>query len=248
MKNFVSVSTGAARFQDISLNPQKLAGMCAKLKCCLNYEVDNYMEAGRKLPSKEVVLETADGEYYYFKADILAGLVTYSTDKKIPANLETITAQRAMQVIELNRHGEKPASLHEDGKLREMDKPVDLLENESLTRFDKSKKKRKSKSKGNRQQPKENNAAKEGGNAKPAKPQPNKGNNAKAGNPQPNKGNNAKAGDPQAKDNNAKAGDPQAKNGGQPPKGNNANAGGGHPKKNNAAKRNKPEKNESTQA
>ena len=248
MKNFVSVSTGAARFQDISLNPQKLAGMCAKLKCCLNYEVDNYMEAGRKLPSKEVVLETADGEYYYFKADILAGLVTYSTDKKIPANLETITAQRAMQVIELNRHGEKPASLHEDGKLREMDKPVDLLENESLTRFDKSKKKRKSKSKGNRQQPKENNAAKEGGNAKPAKPQPNKGNNAKAGNPQPNKANNAKAGTPQAKDNNAKAGDPQAKNGGQPPKGNNANAGGGHPKKNNAAKRNKPEKNEPTQA
>ena len=181
-----------------------------------------------------MLIETADGEYYYFKADILAGLVTYSTDKKIPANLETITARRAMEVIELNRHGEKPASLHEDGKLREMDRPVDLLENESLTRFDKSKKKRKSKSKGNRQQPKENNAApanapKESG-GKPAKPQPNKGNNAKAGNQQP-KGHGA-----------------QNKPGNQTPKGNNANAGGGQPKKNNAAKRNKPEKNEPTQA
>lgn len=82
MKNFVSVSTGAARYQEISLNPQKLAGMCAKLKCCLNYEVDNYIEASRRLPSREVVLETQDGEYYLFKSDILAGLVTYSSDKR----------------------------------------------------------------------------------------------------------------------------------------------------------------------
>ena len=58
MKNFNSVTTNSARYQDISLNPQKLAGMCAKLKCCLNYEVDNYVEAGRKIPSKEVVLQT----------------------------------------------------------------------------------------------------------------------------------------------------------------------------------------------
>lgn len=152
MKNFVSVSTGAARFQDISLNPQKLAGMCAKLKCCLNYEVDNYIEAGKKLPSREIVLETQDSEYYLFKTDILAGLVTYSTDKKQPVNLETVTASRAMEVIEMNKRGEKPLSLQEDGKPAASEKPVDLLANESLTRFDKNKKKKKAKT-GNGRQP-----------------------------------------------------------------------------------------------
>jgi hypothetical protein len=143
MKNFVSVSTGAARYQDISLNPQKLAGMCAKLKCCLNYEVDNYIEASRRLPSKEVVLQTQDSDYYLFKSDILAGMVSYSTDKKIPANLETITAKRALEVIDMNKRGEKPLSLQEDGVIRQNDRPVDLLENESLTRFDRNKKKKK---------------------------------------------------------------------------------------------------------
>lgn len=148
MKNFVSVSTGAARFQDISLNPQKLAGMCAKLKCCLNYEVDDYIEASKKLPSREVVLETQDSEYYLFKSDILAGMVTYSTDKKIPANLETIAAKRALDIIEMNKRGEKPLSLQEDGKAKPAEKQVDLLAGESLTRFDKNKKKRKPKPRG----------------------------------------------------------------------------------------------------
>ena len=115
MKNFSSVSTNAARFQDISLNPQKLAGMCAKLKCCLNYEVDDYMEASKRLPGREIILQTQDADYHLFKADILAGIVTYSTDKNIAANLETITAERAKEVIEMNRRGEKPVSLQEDG-------------------------------------------------------------------------------------------------------------------------------------
>ncbi|WP_044109212.1 PSP1 domain-containing protein [Xylanibacter brevis] len=147
MKNFISVSTGAARHQDISLNPQKLAGMCAKLKCCLNYEVDEYMEAGRQLPSREIVLQTLDSDYYYFKADILAGLVTYSTDKRIAANLETITAARAKEVIEMNRRGEKPESLQEAGNQKKENGPVDLLAGDSITRFDKSKKKKKKKKK-----------------------------------------------------------------------------------------------------
>ena len=151
MKNFVSVSTGAARFQDISLNPQKLAGMCAKLKCCLNYEVDNYVEAGRKLPSKEIMLQTQDNDYYLFKSDILAGMVTYSTDKKIPSNLETISAARAFEVIEMNKRGEKPLSLVEDGSVKKQDKPIDLLAGESITRFDKAKKKKKNKSRGGKQ-------------------------------------------------------------------------------------------------
>ena len=147
MKNFVSVGTSSARFQDISLNPQKLAGMCAKLKCCLNYEVDDYVEASRKLPSKEAILQTLDADYYYFKADILAGLVTYSTDKNIAANLETITAERAKQIIEMNRQGEKPESLLEDGKKNAPQGPIDLATQENIARFDRAKKKKKKKKK-----------------------------------------------------------------------------------------------------
>jgi hypothetical protein len=145
MKNFVSVSTAAARFQDISLNPQKLAGMCAKLKCCLNYEVDDYMEHGKRLPNREIVLQTQDSDYYYFKSDILAGLLTYSTDKRIAANLVTITAERAKEVIEMNRKGEKPLDLLPDDHPRQAEGPVDLLAGDSITRFDKSKKKKKKK-------------------------------------------------------------------------------------------------------
>lgn len=146
MKNFVSVSTAAARFQDISPNPQKLAGQCAKLKCCLNYEADAYVEAHRKLPSPEVQLETADSTYFYFKADILSGMVTYSTDKRLAANLATISRDRAFEVIQLNKQGEKPLSLEETGAT-ESARPVDLLEQESLTRFDKSKRKKNKKRK-----------------------------------------------------------------------------------------------------
>ncbi len=142
MKNFVSVSTNAARFQDISLNPQKLAGMCAKLKCCLNYEVDDYVEAGRRLPGKDVVLQTADNDYFMFKTDILAGLVTYSTDKKLAANLETISAERAREIIEMNKRGEKPLTLNEDDQQRVVKGPVDLLADADLSRFDKSKRKK----------------------------------------------------------------------------------------------------------
>ncbi len=113
LTNFVSVSTGAARYQDISLNPQKLAGQCAKLKCCLNFEVDAYVEASRKLPPKDAKLETADNLYHYFKADIFKREITYSTDKNIPANLVTIPAARAFEVIALNKAGEKPLTLKE---------------------------------------------------------------------------------------------------------------------------------------
>ncbi len=143
MKNFVSVGTSAARFQDISLNPQKLAGMCAKLKCCLNYEVDDYVEASRKLPAKDILLVTQDAEYHLFKTDILAGLVTYSTDKNVAANLETITAERAKQIIEMNRRGEKPQSLQEGGPQKNEKRMFDLATQENINRFDKSKKKKK---------------------------------------------------------------------------------------------------------
>ena len=133
--NFVSVSTSAARFQDISLNPQKLAGQCAKLKCCLNYEVDAYVEASRGLPNRDIELETQDGTYYFFKCDIMRGEITYSTDKHIPANLVTITGRRAFAVIEMNKRGERPESLQADGE-REVKRSVDLLEQENINRFD----------------------------------------------------------------------------------------------------------------
>ncbi len=150
MKNFVSVSTNAARLQDISLNPQKLAGMCAKLKCCLNYEVDDYVESSRKMPARDMVLQTKDSDYYMFKTDILAGLVTYSTDKSLAANLETISAKRAKEIIEMNKRGEKPDTLTEDGQLKETKKPADLLADADISRFDKSKKKKKNKNRNNR--------------------------------------------------------------------------------------------------
>ena len=147
MKAFSSVSTNAARFQDISLNPQKLAGMCAKLKCCLNYEVDTYLEAAKKFPGRDIVLQTLDTDYYFFKQDLLAGTITYSTDKRIPANLETITPERAWEIIDMNKHGEKPEDLNDEEEDEKDTRPLDLVESEDITRFDKAKKKKKKKRK-----------------------------------------------------------------------------------------------------
>lgn len=186
MKNFVSVSTNAARIQDISLNPQKLAGMCAKLKCCLNYEVDDYVEAGRKMPSRDVVLQTIDSDYYLFKSDILAGLVTYSTGKGVAANLETITAERARAIIEMNKHGEKPESLTEDGKTKETKHPADLLADADISRFDKTKKKKKKPQGKKPQQPKD--AKQQQQQPKDAKPQQQTKEGKQQQQPQPKEG------------------------------------------------------------
>ena len=149
MKSFSSVSTNAARFQDISLNPQKLAGMCAKLKCCLNYEVDTYMEASKRFPPREAVLQTLDSDYFFFKQDILAGTITYSTDKRIPSNLETITPERANEIIEMNKRGEKPDELSNEDRPIVDSRHKDIIESEDITRFDKAKKKKKKKSRKN---------------------------------------------------------------------------------------------------
>ena len=165
--NFVSVSTSAARFQDISLNPQKLAGQCAKLKCCLNYEVDAYVEASRGLPNKDIELETKDGTYYFFKSDILRGEITYSTDKHIPANLVTITGKRAFAVIEMNKRGERPESLLAGGN-REPKRSVDLLEQENINRFDNAPRanKKRRKGGGNRHDSKRGNSNEKHDNGK----------------------------------------------------------------------------------
>lgn len=146
LKNFVSVSTAAARLQDLSPNPQKLAGQCAKLKCCLNFEADTYMEASRKLPSKEIVLYTQDAEYYYFKADILKGEVTYSTDRKVASNLVVLKTSQVFDIIAMNKRGEKPLKLtmaNEENK-----QATDLAQQDSLTRFDRKKNKKNRKKNG----------------------------------------------------------------------------------------------------
>jgi cell fate regulator YaaT (PSP1 superfamily) len=161
MTNFVSVATGAARYQDISMNPQKLAGQCAKLKCCINYEVDAYVEAQKQLPSREIILETRDNSHYHFKTDIFKHEITYSTDKTLAANLITIPARRVFDVINMNKKGEKPVSLEADEKPQPPKRDShDILGQESLTRFDNqvSKKKKKKKKQSPGHTPPDNNS------------------------------------------------------------------------------------------
>ncbi len=138
--NFSSVGTGAARLQNISPNLQKLAGQCAKLKCCLNFEVPVYEEAQKKMPPRNIALETQDGQYFLFSTDPLAEQVTYSTDEHIPANLQMISAARAIEVIEMNKRGEKPYSLQEkkDTKQEELGYH-NVVGQDDLTRFDRKK-------------------------------------------------------------------------------------------------------------
>ena len=145
MTNFVSVATSAARFQDIALNPQKLAGQCAKLKCCLNYEADAYVEAQKRLPSREIPLETKMNTYYHFKTDIFKREMTYSTDKSIAANLVTISADRVFEVIALNKKEIKPDTLESEAGARAPERRdfEDVVGQDSLTRFDKAKKNKK---------------------------------------------------------------------------------------------------------
>ena len=137
MTGFSSVSTGAARVQDITMNPQKLTGQCGKIKCCMNFEVNAYAEAQRSLPDREVVLETGSDSYYHFKTDHFQRQITYSTVRNAPVRLVTISAERAFEVIQLNRRGERPETL--EGTPSEERRPVrssDILADNSLTRFD----------------------------------------------------------------------------------------------------------------
>ena len=198
MQNFVSVATSAARFQDISLNPQKLAGQCAKLKCCLNFEVDTYVETVKRMPPKNVRLETADATWYHFKTDVFKREITYSSDKSMAANLTTLDAGRVFEIIALNKEGKKPATLLRDAEAAEAaakDRAnvKDLLDQDELTRFDKKKKKKKKKPTTDKAA-KDNRPAKDNKDAKPAKDNaktpPRDDNAAKA--QRPNRRNNKK--------------------------------------------------------
>ena len=139
--NFNTVSTSAARYQDLSLNPQKLAGQCGKLKCCMNYELDSYMDAQKRLPSREIELETKYGTYYHFKTDIFKGQITYSTDRNMASNLVTISYEKAKENIGLNKSSKKPDELNEQPVAKKKSVEYEnVVGQDSLTRFDTEKK------------------------------------------------------------------------------------------------------------
>lgn len=145
MTNFVSVTTNAARYQEISLNPQKLAGQCGKLKCCLNYELDAYIDAQQDFPKTNIVLETVDGNYYHFKTDIFSRTMWYSTSKDIPAGIVSVSVDRVKEVIRFNRKGKKVDKLANETTKPLVVEPTydNVISQESLTRFDEQKKKKK---------------------------------------------------------------------------------------------------------
>ncbi len=152
--NFVSVSTNAARFQEVSLNPQKLAGQCGKLKCCLNYELSSYMDAQKDFPDQNQVLETESGPAYHQKTDIYRGLYWYGFEKENASNMIPVPVERVHEIIRLNREGKKVRALMEEGapKPHKLDFQNDIVQDD-LTRFDGKKKKGKRKKKKKKRNP-----------------------------------------------------------------------------------------------
>jgi cell fate regulator YaaT (PSP1 superfamily) len=135
--NFISVTTTHAKYQELSLNPQKLAGQCSKLKCCLNFEVDCYVDAQRSFPSKEIPLEAADTTAYFHKMEVHKGIYWYTTDPHSTANLIAIPVQRVKEIQAMNRKGIKVDKLLlPDESWQSAPVSEDLLKNNSLTRFD----------------------------------------------------------------------------------------------------------------
>ena len=136
MSSFSSVTTNAARMQEISLNPQKLAGQCSKLKCCLMHEYDVYADARRTIPRLRDALQTLDGEYYLVKIDPLAQTMTFSTSKGAMVNLTTLPISRVKEIMAINRAGEKAETLLGDSENEKVAEPTYRHEEDSITRFD----------------------------------------------------------------------------------------------------------------
>ena len=149
VSSFSSVTTGAARVQDLSLNPLKLAGQCSKLKCCLMYEYDVYADARRSMPRLREPLQAIDGEYFLVKSDILAHTMTFSTSKDSMSNLVTIPVSRVREILAVNRNGGKVDTILGEEFEPQVEEPTYRTEEDSITRFDKAKKRKKKK--GNRQ-------------------------------------------------------------------------------------------------
>ena len=144
--NFNSVSTNAARLQEVSLNPQKMAGQCGKLKCCLNFELACYQDARKNFPETNIPLEFQEGKAYHAKTDVYKGIFTYQYKKDdVPVFVE-LPVERVQEIIELNKKGIKPETLEGDFEEEELVQLPDyenVVGQESLTRFDKKKKKKK---------------------------------------------------------------------------------------------------------
>ena len=135
--NFMSVTTSHARYQDLSLNPQKLAGQCGKLKCCLTYELDCYIDAQKDFPSREIPLELANGTAYFMKMEVHTGIYWYSSDQRMAVNLTAVPVTRVREIMQLNRKGIKPDSLLAGAGANAPEKGNDLLlQNSGLTRFE----------------------------------------------------------------------------------------------------------------
>ncbi len=152
MSNFVSVVTNAARYQELSLNPQKLAGQCSKLKCCLNYELDGYIDAQRKFPDKNIKLETEKGRAYHVKTDVYKGIMWYSFDNESSVGLTPVPVERVAEIIDLNRTGikvEELLDMSDNSLLQDFDNTKHTDE-DSITRFDDKLKKRSRKKKNRR--------------------------------------------------------------------------------------------------
>lgn len=157
--SFQSISTAAARCQDLSLNPQKLAGQCGKLKCCLNYEVATYLDAQSRLPRVSEPLEFEDGLAWLRKTDILREIMYFSYDKTSDADLYPLDASDVREIIKMNRNGIKPESLRSDP---EPSAPefVTSVGDDSISRFD-APRKRRSRGRGNRKEGRKNQRKKD---------------------------------------------------------------------------------------
>lgn len=140
MKNFVSVTTSHAKLQELSLNPQKLAGQCSKLKCCLNYELDSYIDKQSKFPPKEVPLQTDEGTAYFVKTEVHKEIYWYSFDQNSIVNFTAVTVKRVGEIQEMNRNGKNPQKLaginYETVAEHSFE---DSVGTESITRFDRKK-------------------------------------------------------------------------------------------------------------
>ncbi len=144
LTDFRSVSTASARYQQLALNPQKLAGQCGKLKCCLNYELDTYMEALKDFPPQDSKLNTEKGVAFCQKADIFKETLWYSY-RNDPANWHTLTKEQVSEILELNKKGKKIASLEEYAHENIGDEKLsfeNVVGQDSLNRFDKPKRRR----------------------------------------------------------------------------------------------------------
>ena len=149
ISTFQSITTSAARVQDLSLNPQKLAGQCGKLKCCLNYETAVYMDAQSRIPKVHNPLEFQDGLAYLMKTDILSETMYFSYDNTSLANLYPLHAEDVWEIIKMNRRGEKPESLKSD-VAPAAPEFVTAVGDDSITRFDEARKRKKKKKRNNR--------------------------------------------------------------------------------------------------